>query len=88
MCMYVCIYTHAVMHIYVAAFLLLQYFHDKAVAREIENTIINCPQCSWTGKYCLFQVRMLPDCTNNNILYVHIIYTYVTTYTYVCIYKV
>ena len=37
---------------------ILQYFHDKAVAREIDNLSVSCPhdKCNWTGEYRQFQV--------------------------------
>ena len=38
-----------------------QYFHDKAVAKEIDNLHVSCPhdKCNWTGVYCHFQVGIV-----------------------------
>ena len=39
-------------------FYIIQYFHDKAVAKEIDHLSISCPheKCNWTGEYLNFQV--------------------------------
>ena len=39
---------------------ILQYFHDKAVAKEIDYLIVSCPydKCNWTGEYRHFQVSI------------------------------
>lgn len=41
---------------------ILQYFHDKAVAKEIDHLSVSCPydKCDWTGEYRHFQVSELP----------------------------
>ena len=36
---------------------LVQYFHDKAISKEINHLPITCPHCSnWTGEYNCYQV--------------------------------
>ena len=37
-------------------FFRIQYFHDKAIAKEIDFCVVSCPHCSWTGEYRYYQV--------------------------------
>ena len=41
--------------------LILQYFHDKAAAKEIDYLSVSCPygKCKWSGEYRLFQVSKI-----------------------------
>ena len=41
--------------------MILQYFHDKAAAKEIDYLSVSCPyeRCKWSGDYCHFQVSEL-----------------------------
>ena len=40
---------------------MLQYFHDKAAAKEIDYLSVSCPneKCKWSGEYRHFQVSKL-----------------------------
>ncbi|XP_065900199.1 TNF receptor-associated factor 3-like [Dysidea avara] len=38
------------------------YFHDKAIAREIDSNIVTCPHCSWTGEYRHYQKHLKEGC--------------------------
>ncbi|XP_065897104.1 TNF receptor-associated factor 3-like isoform X2 [Dysidea avara] len=37
-------------------------FHDKAIAKEIECSVITCPQCGWTGEYRNYQKHLKEGC--------------------------
>ena len=51
-----------------------QSFHDKAIAKEIDNTIIVCPHCDWNGEYHRLQVKKV----KSKFLF---IYSHVILYT-------
>ena len=53
---------------------ILQSFHDKAIAKEIDNTVVACPHCDWNGEYHRLQVKKV----KSKFLFMHshvILYT-------------
>ena len=42
---------------YLFSFKFYKSFHDKAIAKEIDNIVVACPHCSWNGEYHHLQVK-------------------------------